>query len=605
MTADAWGVMILLAMTVALFIQDRIRMDLIALMVICVLALSGWVTPAEAVAGFGHSLVVMIAALFIVGEGLFQTGVAARAGQILLRMGGTNETHLLWVLLPLVAFMSAFMSSTGTVALFIPVVMTLARRSGIPPGRLMIPLAYASLMGGMLTLIGTPPNLAAAAALKDAGLEPFTFFDFTLPGLAIFLAGTVYLIYFARHLLPAGSAVPAGSGFHLGELTDRYGITDQIHLLKTLPDSPLVGKTVAEAGLRTRFEATLFGIRRQGRLISTRLPVLSATRIHAGDELLVYVAPDALGTLCDTMRLDVLRSGGGLLDEFHQDFGVAEVLVRRSAPVIGKTLKEARFRDRYGLSVIGIRRQGQPLAAQFEGTRIAFGDSLLVVGGWRHILDLEQHPDFVILELPVEVQDAARQSDKALPAGLIVLAMLVVMATGWLPPLTTSLLAALAMILSGCVPPARAWQSLNATSLILIAGMLPLAQAMKNTGALDALVAGLTTLLEGQPPLLMLGAFFLITSLLSQFMSNTATTVLVAPIALASAQALGIHPQPFLMGVALAASTAFATPVASPVNTLVLGPGNYRFIDFVKVGLPLQALSLFVALLVIPRFFPF
>ncbi|RMF17319.1 MAG: SLC13 family permease [Gammaproteobacteria bacterium] len=606
MTADAWGVLILLAITIALFIWDKLRMDLVALMVVVVLALSGWVTPAEAVFGSGNSLVVMIAALFIVGEGLFQTGLAARAGLLLLRVGGTSEARILWALLPMVALMSAFMSSTGAVALFIPVVLTLARRSGINPGRLMMPLAFASLIGGMLTLIGTPPNLVVANQMKASGVEPFAFFDFTLVGGAIFIVGTLYLIYVARFFLPeAPEGEERTAEPHLADLAKRYGIEDQLHRLRVQPGSSLIGKTVSEAGLRTHFDITLFGIRRQGRLVSSLMPVLSETRIQPWDHLLVYGSPEAIDRLCQACGIAREGFPSGEMGRVNQEFGAAEVIVRRFSPLIGKTLKEARLRDRIGLSVIGVRRNNEPMAADFQNTRIDFGDTLLLVGGWRYIEALQNNRDFVILETPAEMHEASRHGEKSPWALTITLAMLVLMITGWVSTLTASLIAALAMILTGCVRMDEAYRSFNATSLVLIAGMLPLAKAMSTTGALDALVSGVTHLAEGQSPHLLLAVFFLITSVLSQFISNTATTVLVAPIGMATAQSLGIQPEPVLMTIALAASTAFATPIASPVNTLVIAPGHYRFLDFVKVGIPLQILSMILILLLTPVFFPF
>ncbi|MEH6826291.1 MAG: SLC13 family permease [Motiliproteus sp.] len=604
MTPEITFVFGLLALTIVLFISDRIRMDIVAMMVVVALAVSGAITPAEAVSGFGQSVVVMIAALFVVGEGLFRTGIAASAGRLLLRLGGTSEVRLLSLMIPMVACLSAFMSSTGAVALFIPVVLSMCRKAGLSPSRLLMPLAFASLIGGMLTLIGTPPNVVVSGQMAAAGLAPFGFFDFTPIGAIILLVGSLYLVFVARHLLPEGE-VRESEHPHLKEFALRYGITDHLHKIKVPATSDLIGKNVTEAGVRTHYEVTLFAIRRNGKLVSSLLPVLAQTKIAAGDTLMAYGAPADIGRLCGEKSLVLEGFPVGEMTHLQQEFGVAEVLLRPSSRMIGSTIKEGRFREKFDLSVIGIRRDNTPLITEFNGAPLAQGDTLLVTGGWRYIEQLKSKRDFVILETPAEMADAPSRSERAPAALVIMLAMLVLMVSGVLSSLSAVLLACFAMIALGCVTMDEAYRSLNSTSLVLIAGMLPLALAMKKTGGLDLIVTQLIDIAGGNGPLLLCAGLFIFTSIFSQFISNTATTVLVAPIALAAAQGIGINPEPLMMTVAIAASTAFATPIASPVNTLVLAPGNYRFIDFVKVGLPLQILAMIVTLWITPLLFPF
>lgn len=604
MTLEIAFVFGLLALTIGLFISDRIRMDIVAMMVVVALAVSGVITPAETVSGFGQSIVVMIAGLFVVGEGLFRTGIAASAGRLLLRLGGTSEIRLLLLMIPMVAGLSAFMSSTGAVALFIPVVLSMCRKAGLSPSRLLMPLAFASLIGGMLTLIGTPPNVIVSGQMATAGLAPFGFFDFTPIGAVILLVGSLYLVFVARHLLPEGE-VRESEHPHLKEFAQRYGITDHLHKIKVPATSDLIGKNVTEAGVRTHYEVTLFAIRRNGKLVSSLLPVLAQTKIAAGDTLMAYGAPADIGRLCGEKSLVLEGFPVGEMTRLQQEFGVAEVLLRPSSRMIGSTIKEGRFREKFDLSVIGIRRDNKPLTAEFNGTPLAQGDTLLVAGGWRYIEQLKDKRDFVILETPAEMSDAPSRSERAPVALVIMLAMLVLMVSGALSSLSAILLGCFAMIALGCVTMDEAYRSLNSTSLVLIAGMLPLALAMKKTGGLDLIVTQLINIAGGNGPLLLCAGLFIFTSIFSQFISNTATTVLVAPIALAAAQGIGINPEPLMMTVAIAASTAFATPIASPVNTLVLAPGNYRFIDFVKVGLPLQILVMLITLWITPLLFPF
>jgi di/tricarboxylate transporter len=606
MTGEILFVFSLHAVAIGLFIWDKIRMDLVALMVLVVLALSGILTPAEVVSGFGMPVVVMIAGLFIVGEGLFRTGVAAAAGQWLLRVGGGSETRLLLFLIPLVATMSAFMSSTGAVALFIPIVLSMSHKSGMSPSKLLMPLAFASLVGGMLTLIGTPPNIVVSSQLEASGLAPFAFFDFTPIGLLILLLTLVYLLAIGRKLLPQQEIRdPQHPHPPIDEFAERYGISEHLHTLHLGGHSLLVGKTAAEAGLRTNFEVTVFGIKRKGRLTRSIVPVLAETVMQKGDIIMAYGAPEDIARMSLTLKLKHKGFPASEMTDLHKEFGVAEVMLRRTSSIMHKTIKEGRFREKFGLSVVGLRRDGKPLLTDFDGTPLEFADSLLLIGDWQHIQQLMNKPDFVVLETPAEMEDSLVQNHKAPHALAIMLFMLVSMASGLMHSLTAILVAAFAMVASGCLSMTQSYKSLNGPSLVLIACMLPLALAMEKTGGALLIVEQLVQHLGNSGPMALAAGLFIFTSVFSQFISNTATTVLVAPIALATAQSMNLNPEPFMMMVALAASTAFATPIASPVNTLIMTPGNYKFIDFVKVGVPLQLLAMLVALLVTPFVFPF
>ncbi|WP_432473634.1 SLC13 family permease [Amphritea sp. HPY] len=594
----------LLLSTILLFIWDRIRMDIVAMMVVVALAVSGVITPAETVSGFGQSLVVMIAGLFVVGEGIFRTGIAAAVGSWILRVGGTNEKRLLLILIPVVAGMSAFMSSTGAVALFIPVVLSICRSAALQPSRMLMPLSFASLIGGMMTLIGTPPNIVASTQLEAAGLAPFAFFDFTLIGGVILLFGTIYLVFIAPLLLPA-SGVRDAAHPHLREFAERYGIQDHLYKLRVRQDSVLIGKTVSQALLRTNYEVTVFAIRRDGKMLSSLMPVLSETVIQGGDVLLAYGEAEGIEQMCSETGAMFFGFPSGEQTRLHKEFGVAEVMLHNRSPLIGKTIREGRFREQFNLSVIGILRDGKPLLAEFNGAPLQFGDSLLLAGGWRYIEALDDRRNFVLLETPAEMTESSARWGHAPLALIIMVMMLGLMISGVTSSLTAILLAAMAMVVTGCINMNEAYKSLNGSSLVLIAGMLPLALAMKKTGALDLVVDLLLDTLGQSTPIIICAGLFVLTSVLSQFISNTATTVLIAPISIAIATGMGLSPEPFMMTVAIAASTAFSTPIASPVNTLVLVPGNYRFIDFVKVGLPLQIMSMVITLLVTPLVFPF
>lgn len=597
---------LILFFTIVMFVWDRLQMELVALIAVVALCLSGVVTPKDAVSGFGQSIVVMIAALFVVGEGLFRTGVAATVGNLLVKVGGDSEIRLLLMLMPTVALISAFMSSTGAVALFIPIVISIARRANLPLSNLMMPLAFASLMGGMITLIGTPPNIVVSAQLEKAGLPGFGFFEFTPIGLIVLAAGTLYMLTVGRWVLAkAGQGKRLNEQINLKQMAEHYGVAEQLHSIAVRPGSTLVGETVTRAGLRTQFEVTVFAIRRKGRLLSTMMPVLSSTEIAMHDELLVFGKPEDVERLCGHKSLSYRGFAESERDEMAQQFGVVEVMPKPDSELINKTLKQARFRDRHKLSVIGIRRDQRNVETAYKTTPIKVGDTLLLCGDWQFIEKLSQQHDLVVLNTPSEMHTAPAHKERAPQAVAILGLMLFLMVSGLVSSLTAVLSAAVLMILTGCLRMDEAYKSLNAPSLILIAAMLPLAGAMDKSGGLALIVDGLLDLLQGSSPLVVCAGLFIFTTVFSQFISNTATTVLVAPVALASAQGLGLNPEPLLMTVAIAASTAFATPIASPVNTLVMTPGEYRFKDFVKVGVPLQLLTLILTLVFVPVFFAF
>jgi len=593
----------LLAVTIILFAGEFLRLDLVALLVVLALMLSKVLTPGEAVAGFGDPLILLIAGLFVVGEGLFRTGLAFRLSNWVTEVAGTSETRLLVMLMLVVACLSAFMNSTGTVAIFIPVAINLAAKVGSSPSRLLMPISIASLIGGMLTLIGTPPNLVVTTELTRNNLAPFGFFDFTPIGLLILAVGVGYMVLGGRKLLPRDTGEKEGGHTRLSlrDLMEAYELSDQIHYLRIEGNSPLVNQTLAQAQVRSRFEVTVVGLERQNRI----MPVKAQIEFRYGDNIFVVGAAAQVESLARAEALTPLAIGDKQKKMVPQELGLVEVLLSPRSKLIGSTLAKSRFRERYGLTVLGILRLGKPLTDDLVETRLAFGDSLLMGGGWRQIDLLQgERNDFMVLTIPHEMSEVAPERAKAPWALAILMGMLVLMTFKLVPAVAAVLLAALAMVLVGCLNMKNAYRAMNWQSLVLIAGMLPMAQAMEKTGGVKLIVNQVTVLGDYGPLALMLG-LFVITSFLSQVISNTATTVLVAPIALGAAKILGVSPYPLLMTVAMAASTAFATPVASPVNTLVLGPGGYRFNDFVKVGLPLIFLSMLVTLLAVPILFPF
>lgn len=611
MTIEIWIVFGILAATIALFISDKLRLDVTALLAMLALTLTGILTPAEAVAGFGDTTVLLIAALFVVGEGLVQTGVAAAMGRWLGLRAGTSELRILILTMAVVAPLSAFISSTGTVAILLPVVVSLARRAGISPSKLLIPMAYAALIGGMLTLIGTPPNIVSSEARVAAGRGPFDFFAFTPIGLLVLGVGITFMALVGRQLLPARAPVNASgtrSGPSLAELIAAYGLPGTLVRLRVGRTSALIGRTLAESTLHHGYAATVVTLKPA--VGGPERPVHAATRLAAGDVIQVQVPEtfrDRLNAELDLAPVREDTANGALAP----DLFVVEVALTPRSVYIERTIAERQIRTAYGVTVLGMQRLGRPFEGDLANEPLRFGDTLLVAGtaeSFAPLLSEQRYfGDFVVAAVPRELEEyaAARISPQAPVAVAIVLAMLVVMATGWLPTVTAALVAALALLLSGCVGLASVYRRMSWESLVLIAAMLPMATALQKTGGAALIAEGLATSLGAYGPLALLVGVFLLTSVLSQFISNTATAVLVMPIAIAAASQVGVAPEPLLMTAAIAASTAFSTPIASPVNTLVLSPGDYRFVDYARAGIPLQILVLVICVLVVPLLFPF
>ena len=609
MAGETLFVFLILFVTIILFVSDRLRLDVVAILVILALMLSGLLSSNEALAGFGDPVVILIAGLFVVGEGLFRTGVAFAIGNWLMRAGGTSETRMMILLMLVVAGLSAFMSSTGAVAIFIPVSLNLAAKADIQPSRLLMPIAFASLIGGMLTLIGTPPNLVVSTQLTREGLEGFGFFEFTPIGLLVLITGIVYMVFWGRNRLLQGISEPrkpVKNRLSLRDLIEAYDIFDRFHRLRITGDSAIAGMTVAQSLLRTRYGVTVLGVERQQQQRRTRImPARTQTELKVGDIVLVVDTAGELDRIVQDEKLENLNIEKEYGRFAAQELGMAEVLLTPRSTLIGRTLSKNRFRQRYGLTVLGILRNGTPLKGNLVQTKLLFGDAVLVGGVWRKIALLQdEHENFLVLNLPREMDEIAPNRDKAPWALGIIGGMLVLMTFKLMPSVAAVLLAALMMVFTRCVSMKNAYASINWESLVLIAGMLPMATALEKTGGIQLIVNGLVGSLGELGPLALMTGLFLLTSIFSQVISNTATTVLVAPIATMAAANMEISPYPLLMTVAIAASTAFSTPVASPVNTLVLGPGGYKFNDFVKIGIPLQLLVMVLTLLAVPMLFP-
>lgn len=610
MNGELIWVLSLLAIAVVLFATGKVRMDAIALMVIVAFVLSGTLTLNEAFSGFSDPNVILIAALFIIGDGLVRTGVATKMGAWLVSVAGNSETKMLIYLMLTVAGLGAFMSSTGVVAIFIPVVLSVSARMNTSPSRLMMPLSFAGLISGMMTLVATPPNLVVNSELLREGLHGFSFFSVTPIGLVVLILGIVYMLA-VRFMLKTDNGDSARDGRKRSTFRDlirEYHLTGRARRLAIRPGSPMIGQRLDDLKLRERYCANVIGVERWRRFRRVIVNVNGVSEFRARDVLLIDMsASDVdLRQFCGEQMLEPMVLRGEYFADQALDVGMAEVALIPDSEMIGKTVREIAFRTRFGLNIVGMKRDGKAMDGSVVDEPLQLGDILLVVGNWRQIALLAKRGrDFVVLNMPVEVDDASPAHSQAPHAIFCLVLMVALMLTDEIPNPIAAIIACLLMGKFRCINAESAYKAIHWPSIILIVGMMPFALALQKTGGVDLVVKGLMDVAGGEGPYLMLGCLFVMCAAIGLFISNTATAVLMAPIALAAAKSMGVSPYPFAMVVAMAASAAFMTPVSSPVNTLVLGPGKYSFSDFVKIGVPFTILVMVVCILLIPVLFPF
>ncbi len=784
MTLEIAMVLGILLLAVFLFVTEKLRMDLVALLVLSLLAVTQLVSPVQALAGFSNSAVVTVWAMFIISGGLSVTGIADILGRQVLRIAGTGEARLIAVIMTTAGVLSAFMNNVGVAAMMLPVVIDIARRTKRPASRLLMPLALGSLLGGLTTLIGTPPNLLVSEALVDYGLDPFGLLDFTPVGLTLMIAGILFVTLIGRHLLPTRDPVQDTVVGEARDLQAQYLLGERLFFINLPPDSPLaakslaqsrlgsalrlnvvailrngrtivaprpnqllqandrllvqgkqesltewrgpqqfrieenhaglqpllteeigvaeahlaanaalIGQTLYQARMRSRFNVNVLAIQRQGIVQYANLP---DTEFQAGDILLLQGAHDDLQALAETNEFSdvvfpssaelaqryqledrfvmlrippdsalvdrslaesrlgdafgltvvgVVRDGEtqlmpnpdsslapndlllvkGTPEELQllrglqsltvesqplpdlsalesEDVSLAEIVLSPQTRLVGKTLRELHFRDKYGLNVLAIWREGQAIRTNLRDMALRFGDAILVYGSRDKIRLLHSEPDFLVLTEPS--QEFLRL-EKAPIAVAIMVAILLPVLFGLLPIAVAAVAGATLMVLTRCLTMTEAYRYIEWPAVFLIAGMLPLGVALEQTGAARLLAEGVISVAGGLGPHAVVAAIFILTSLATQIIPTAALVVLMAPIAFNAATDMGISPLTLMMTVAMAASASFASPVSHPANVMIMGPGGYRFNDYLKVGLPLTLLVAVLTIIFVPIFWPF
>jgi di/tricarboxylate transporter len=590
---------IILGITIILFIWGRWPADLVALLSLLALALFGVIGARDAVAGFGNPTVVMIAALFVVGEGLSRTGVTGWGGKQLLAMAQGSRFRLLVVIMAGTACLSAFISNTGTVATLLPAVVAAAWAVGSVPSKYLLPLAFAANTGGLLTLTGTPPNIVVAQTLEQSGLRPFSFFEYALIGGPLLITAVAYMRFVGHRILPSQSMDqrPVDAAADLADIASAYSLGENQFRLRLRANSSLIGKTLREAPLGPTYHAPVLRI--EGHDFAPDVV------LKEDDVLVVRAAPETIDRLMQELSLGLQPPGDSPEEIVSREIGLAEVIPTPRSEYLGRPMVLGQISERFRVQLMAVRRRGKPVTSD-EEMRLEYGDSLLVRGTWKAIGKLQsERRNFVVVGTPEAM--ATEVAGLRPRAGLAVAAlvgMVVLMVTGIVPTVIAALLAAAAMVLGGCLSAREAYRSVSWASVVLIAAMIPMGRALEITGGAGLVAEGLVNTLGNLSPVALMAGIFLLTTGFSQVINNTATAVLVALIVISAAVSLGVSPHPLLMIVAVAASTAFLTPIGTTTNIMVFSPGGYRFMDYMKVGLPLMLLFLAVSLVLVPVIWP-
>ena len=608
--------LIILTITIGLFVWGKYSPDVIALVSMLSLFLCGIINLNETLSGFSNPTVIMIAALFIIGEGLSQTGWTALAGKKLIELAGKSVPKLLVIIILGSGVLSGFVSNTGTVATLLPATISSAWSIGTMPSKILIPVAFGSNTGGLLTLTGTPPNIIANNALIDAGFEGFSFFEFGLIGLPLLIIALLYFRYIGFKVLPKNKTnnKPINIDSTLHEWIKGYEIDNDYYQLRIRSASPLINTKISEWDLENKYHIHLIRLKRRhpNRLKGTQ-PFIefpeNDTDLRYHDIITVKGNTADINKIMIEFRLGLLPKESAKTELrtnlINQEVGMSEVLISLNSQLVGRKIKLKEYFKRYEIQLLAASRNREPFLE--EEMRVNAGDSFIIRGPWENIEKLkDQHKHIVVVGSPEEMlKDVDKLTPKsyiALGALFLMIAMLVLKLV---PGSIAALISAGIVLFTGCVPFSKAYKSISFTSVVMIAAMIPMGVAIQKTGAAELISNSLIGFLGKENPTLLLAGIFILTTTFSQFINNSATAVLMAPIVLLAAGTVGISPEPLLITVAVSASTAFLTPIGTTTNAMVISSGNYKFMDYFKVGLPLLIIFLITTLLLVPIIWPF
>lgn len=616
--------LIILIITVALFIWGRVRADIVALTALAALLVLGILTPAEALAGFSSPIVIMMIGLFVVGGAIMQTGLAKLTGNKLMALSRGNETITFLLVMLVTSFIGAFVSNTGTVALMMPIIMSIAAGSGMQSSRFLMPLAFAGSLGGMLTLIGTPPNLVIDEVLTEGGYQPLAFFSFFPVGIIVIAIGIIVLMPLSKIFLSKKqSGKKKKQGKSLDDLVDEYQLLDNLHryivpsrrssaaLDENGEKMDIVGKTLKDLSIQKKYGVSIIEIRNEKK---SRLGLVKDVSQNMAKSSSTIQVHDTLYIIGEEEKMKRFASDYGLRKmkdvkiDFY-DLGLTEIVVMPTSNFAGLRIGGANLRKRFGINVLGVKRGDEYITDNLIAAKLHVGDMLLVQGEWTNLAHLATDTsNWVVIDQPEKTADKVLLDYKAPVAAAIMLLMIAMMVFDFIPvaPVTAVIIAGLLTVFAGCFRNVEAaYKTINWESIVLIAAMMPMSTALEKTGASALVSQGLVESLGSMGPTALLAGIYFTTSLMTMFISNTATAVLMAPIALVAARQVGVSPYSFLFAVTLGASMCFASPFSTPPNALVMKAGGYTFMDYVKVGLPLQIIIGVVMTFVLPLLFPY
>lgn len=615
--------LIILFVTSALFLWGKLRSDLVALLALIALTVSGILNTNEAIAGFANPIVLMLAGLFIISGAITQTGLAKTLSTKLLQTAGDNELKLFILTMILAAVLGSFMSNAGTATLLLPIVFSMTREANLSARRFLMPMAFAASMGGMMTLIGTPPVLIVSTTLVEYGYPELGFFTVLPIGIILLIVGLFFLWNSSKILTRNEKKQSSGFGEAKSptELINEYQLADNLFRIKMNADSPMVGHELRKLNITKLYNISIIEIRRTSQgttsifLKSAQHKLAEADTILDSDDI-IYVTGAFNDVkrftnennllLIDTTQAEVNKKS--IIKEMKfDDIGVAEAVVLSSSKLVNKAVKDSSFRNKYSVNILGIKRKSEYLFNNVQNEKIQSGDSLLIQGTWTNIDELDnEESDLVVIGKPTEEATKVTIAHKATTAAIILVAMVLSIILKLLDPVVAISAAAILMILTGCFRNIEAaYNTIRWQTVIFFAAMIPMATAMEKTGTFRLITDVLINTFDGYGPHILLAAFYFATLLITTFISNATSVILFAPIAIQTAQEMNISPYPFLFAVATASVMCLASPYSSSTNSIVMSPGGYSFGDFIKVGLPLQIIYMILMILVLPLLFPF
>jgi di/tricarboxylate transporter len=591
MTTEIALTLAIILAALVLFATEKLRVDLVALLVLLSVGLLRLIDSDEVFAGFANPAVITVWAVYIVSGGLFKTGVADAMGRTIHRLSGDREPRLIATIMVTCGVISAFMNNVGATAMLMPALVGISRRTKIPVSKLLIPLSFSSLLGGAMTLIGTPANILAMGILAEHGLPTISFFGFTPMGLVLLTTGVLYMTLVGRHLLPVREGAQGRQAV--------YRLREYVTEVKVPTTSPLAGKTLLESRLGQDYDLTVLALERGGVSLSR---IGRDTLVQAGDLLTVKGAADDLVAAREDLGLTIEAERKLDLDRLEpENVQLIEATLAPHSGLVGRTLRGVRFRDRYGFTALAIWRHGEAITEKLRDVPLHFGDALLLQGPEHRVRELQGGKDFLVLE-PLEVEQLRRNKAPIAIAALTLAILLVVFVDFHIS--LAMVIAAVTMILTGCLSIEEAHESIDWRTVFLVAGMLPLGMAMQATGTARYLANIMLGTLGDFGPVALLAGMYLLAALITQAMSNAAAIVLIVPIAVDTALGLGANHITFTMAVVIGAATSFLSPVGHKANVLVFGPGGYRFFDYARVGALLTVALLVVSMIFLPLFWP-